>query len=60
MAALEPVIDEVLIANPEAMEKLRGGDAKVIGFLIGQVMRATGGKADPGAVSEIIRRRASG
>jgi aspartyl-tRNA(Asn)/glutamyl-tRNA(Gln) amidotransferase subunit B len=57
-AALEPVIDEVLAANPEAVEKLQAGDPKVVGFLIGQVMRATGGKADPGAVGEIIRSRA--
>ncbi|RZV46721.1 MAG: Asp-tRNA(Asn)/Glu-tRNA(Gln) amidotransferase subunit GatB [Acidimicrobiia bacterium] len=57
-AALEPIVDEVLAANAEAVEKLRAGDGKVVGFLIGQVMRATGGKADPGAVSEIIRSRA--
>jgi aspartyl-tRNA(Asn)/glutamyl-tRNA(Gln) amidotransferase subunit B len=57
-AALEPVVDEVLAANPEAVEKLQAGDPKVVGFLIGQVMRATGGKADPGAVGEIIRSRA--
>jgi aspartyl-tRNA(Asn)/glutamyl-tRNA(Gln) amidotransferase subunit B len=57
-AALEPVIDEVLAANPEALAKLAEGDDKVIGFLIGQVMRATGGKADPGAVTAIIRSRA--
>jgi len=56
-ASLEPVIDEVLAANPEALEKLRSGDGKVMGFLIGQVMRATGGKADPGAVSRIIELR---
>ena len=57
-AALEPIVDEVLAANAEAVEKLRAGDGKVVGFLIGQVMRATGGKADPGAVSDIIRSRA--
>lgn len=56
-AALEPVIDEVLAANPEAVEKLQAGDGKVMGFLIGQVMRATGGKADPGVVSTIISSR---
>jgi aspartyl-tRNA(Asn)/glutamyl-tRNA(Gln) amidotransferase subunit B len=56
-AALEPVVDEVLAANPEAVEKLAAGDGKVMGFLIGQVMRATGGKADPGVVSTIIQSR---
>ncbi len=57
-AALEPVVDEVLAANTDAIQKLRDGDDKVIGFLIGQVMRATGGKADPGAVTELIRSKA--
>jgi aspartyl-tRNA(Asn)/glutamyl-tRNA(Gln) amidotransferase subunit B len=57
-AALEPVINEVLAANPEAVEKLRAGDPKVVGFLIGQVMRATGGKADPGVVGDLLRSRA--
>jgi aspartyl-tRNA(Asn)/glutamyl-tRNA(Gln) amidotransferase subunit B len=56
-ASLEPIVEEVLAANAEAVEKLRAGDGKVIGFLVGQVMRATGGKADPGAVSNIIRSR---
>jgi aspartyl-tRNA(Asn)/glutamyl-tRNA(Gln) amidotransferase subunit B len=56
--ALEPVVAEVLAANADAVEKLREGDDKVIGFLIGQVMRATGGKADPGAVSALIRAQA--
>ena len=56
-ASLEPIVDEVLAANADAVEKLRAGDGKVVGYLIGQVMRATGGKADPGAVSDIIRTR---
>ncbi|MGI9608889.1 MAG: Asp-tRNA(Asn)/Glu-tRNA(Gln) amidotransferase subunit GatB, partial [Acidimicrobiia bacterium] len=58
-ASLEPIVDEVLAANADAVEKLRAGDGKVVGFLIGQVMRATGGKADPGAVSDLIRSRTS-
>jgi len=57
-ASLEPIVDEVLAANADALDKLRAGDGKVVGYLIGQVMRATGGKADPGAVSDIIRSRA--
>jgi aspartyl-tRNA(Asn)/glutamyl-tRNA(Gln) amidotransferase subunit B len=39
---------------------MRDGDMKPVGFLVGQVMKATGGKADPKAVSEIIRRRVAG
>ncbi len=55
--SLEPVVAEVLGAHPEALDKLRNGDDKVIGFLIGQVMRATGGKADPATVTSLIRKR---
>jgi len=39
---------------------MREGDMKPLGFLVGQVMRATGGKADPRMVSDILRRRAEG
>jgi aspartyl-tRNA(Asn)/glutamyl-tRNA(Gln) amidotransferase subunit B len=52
--ALGPIVDQVLGENPDAVAKLVDGDDKVIGFLIGQVMRASGGKADPGKVKEMI------
>jgi aspartyl-tRNA(Asn)/glutamyl-tRNA(Gln) amidotransferase subunit B len=48
------VVDEVISANPEEAERVRGGDQKVIGFLIGQVMRATRGNADGGRVRELL------
>jgi len=54
---LEPIIEGVLAENDEAVAKLKEGDEKVIGFLVGQVMRATGGKADPGLVNQIIKGR---
>jgi len=57
-SALETELDRVLAANPEVLDRLRAGDMKPIGFLVGQVMKATGGKADPRMVSEIIRRKA--
>jgi aspartyl-tRNA(Asn)/glutamyl-tRNA(Gln) amidotransferase subunit B len=57
-ASLEPAVDVVLAANSDAFEKLKSGDEKVMGFLIGQVMRSTGGKADPAAVTRIIKERA--
>ncbi|MBT8202629.1 MAG: Asp-tRNA(Asn)/Glu-tRNA(Gln) amidotransferase subunit GatB [Acidimicrobiia bacterium] len=59
VSALEPVVEEVLAANPDAVAKLHEGDGKVIGFLIGQVMRATGGKADPAAVTAILRGKSA-
>ena len=56
-AVIEAEVDAVLAAHPEAVEKLRDGDMKPVGFLVGQVMRATGGKADPRKVSELVRSR---
>jgi aspartyl-tRNA(Asn)/glutamyl-tRNA(Gln) amidotransferase subunit B len=50
----------VLVAHPDAVEGIRGGDMKPIGFLVGQVMRATGGKADPKQVQQLIRDKTTG
>lgn len=58
-AALDAEVDAVLAANPDAHEKIRSGDMKPFGFLVGQVMRSTGGKADPKLVNELLRRRAN-
>jgi aspartyl-tRNA(Asn)/glutamyl-tRNA(Gln) amidotransferase subunit B len=58
--ALEEAVDGVLAANPDALESYRGGEQKVVGFLVGQVMRATGGKADPKLVNEILRSKLAG
>ena len=57
--AIEAEVEAVLIANPDALSKIREGDMKPFGFLVGQVMRATSGKADPKLVNEILRRRAA-
>ncbi len=58
VATLEAEVDAVLASHPDELERLRGGDQKVTGFLIGQVMRATGGKADPKLVAQLLRTRA--
>jgi aspartyl-tRNA(Asn)/glutamyl-tRNA(Gln) amidotransferase subunit B len=58
--ALEAAVDEVLATNPEAVEDYRSGEQKIVGFLVGQVMRATGGKADPKAVNQLLRDRLDG
>jgi aspartyl-tRNA(Asn)/glutamyl-tRNA(Gln) amidotransferase subunit B len=55
---LEAEVDRVLADHPDVLEKLQQGDLKPIGFVVGQVMRATRGKADPQLVSELIRSRA--
>ncbi|MGF1470931.1 MAG: Asp-tRNA(Asn)/Glu-tRNA(Gln) amidotransferase subunit GatB [Rubrobacteraceae bacterium] len=51
---LSAVVDQVLVANPEEADRVRGGDQKVIGFLIGQVMKATRGGADGGRARQLI------
>lgn len=58
-AAIEDAVDAVLADNPDALESLRSGERKVLGFLVGQVMKATQGKADPRLVNEVIRARSS-
>jgi aspartyl-tRNA(Asn)/glutamyl-tRNA(Gln) amidotransferase subunit B len=56
-AELAPVIDKVLAANPDQVATFRGGKEGVLGFLVGQVMKETGGKADPRVVSDRIKER---
>ena len=55
--ALEQAVEEVMAAHPRAVERYRSGEKKVRGFLVGQVMRATSGRADPRAVNEILLAR---
>ncbi|MFW6039652.1 MAG: hypothetical protein ACOC9N_01080, partial [Gemmatimonadota bacterium] len=57
--ALAPVIRDVLDEHPDEAERLRHGEHKLVGFFIGQVMRRTGGKAEPELARELIRRHAS-
>jgi len=56
-SALEAAVDEALASNPDAVESYQAGEAKVVGFLVGQVMRATQGKADPQLVNEMLREK---
>ena len=57
---LSGIVDEVISANPDEAQRVRGGDKKVIGFLIGQVMRATRGSADGGRVRELLLEKLDG
>ena len=56
---IEPVIDRILSANPGEVEKYRGGNKKVMGFFVGQVMKETGGKANPKLVNELLQKKLS-
>ncbi len=57
--ALAAVIAEVIAANPKQVEQYRGGKTAVLGFLVGKVMGATKGQANPGAVNELLREKLS-
>ncbi|MGE0860831.1 MAG: Asp-tRNA(Asn)/Glu-tRNA(Gln) amidotransferase subunit GatB [Gammaproteobacteria bacterium] len=52
---IEVAVREVLAANADQVEQFRAGKDKVLGFLVGQVMKKTGGKANPALVNELIR-----
>jgi len=57
VGALEKAVDEVLAANARQVEDYRAGKQKAFNSLVGQVMKATRGKANPAQVNEILRRR---
>ena len=54
---IEAIVDRVLAANPKQADQYRAGDDKVAGWLVGQVMKASQGKANPKLVNEILRRK---
>jgi len=56
-SAIEAIVDKIIAANPGQAEEYRAGKEKLIGFFVGQVMKETGGKANPGQVNEILRTR---
>jgi aspartyl-tRNA(Asn)/glutamyl-tRNA(Gln) amidotransferase subunit B len=55
-SAIEGIISEVLDNNPKQIEQYRGGQQKLFGFFVGQVMQATQGKANPKQVNELLRK----
>lgn len=58
--ALEQVIDKVIKANPAQVEQYRAGKDKLLGYFVGQVMKETRGKANPGQVNELLRKKLNG
>ncbi|HZY10547.1 MAG TPA: Asp-tRNA(Asn)/Glu-tRNA(Gln) amidotransferase subunit GatB, partial [Bacteroidota bacterium] len=57
--AIEKIIDEVLDQNQQQVSKFRTGNEKVFGFFVGEVMKATRGKANPGVVNKILKQKLS-
>jgi aspartyl-tRNA(Asn)/glutamyl-tRNA(Gln) amidotransferase subunit B len=58
--AIEKVVDEVLANNPGQVEQYKGGKEQLLGFFVGQVMKATQGKANPQQVNDILRAKLAG
>ena len=58
--AIETIIDEIIAANPGQVEEYRGGKEKVFGFFVGQIMKASKGKANPAAVNELLKQKLQG
>ena len=56
-STIEPVVEQVIDANPDKAEEYRAGRTGLAGFFVGQVMRATGGTADPELVQKLVREK---
>jgi len=59
-SAIDAIVDQVIAANPSQVADYRAGKDKLIGFFVGQVMKETGGKANPAQVNEALRRKLAG
>ena len=55
--ALEAMIEQVLMANPQELEQYRNGKTKLIGFFVGQVIKQTGGRADPKLTNQLLAKK---
>jgi aspartyl-tRNA(Asn)/glutamyl-tRNA(Gln) amidotransferase subunit B len=59
-AAISAIVEELLAAHPEEVEAFRGGKTKLQGFFVGQLMKKTGGKADPKLANQILNQKLKG
>ncbi len=59
-SAIEKIIDEVMAANPDKVAEYRGGKDKLIGWFVGQTMRASQGKANPGMLNDLLKKKLAG
>ena len=57
IGALEALVDEVLQANAKSVEEFKSGKEKAFNALVGQIMKASQGKANPGQVNELLRKK---
>jgi aspartyl-tRNA(Asn)/glutamyl-tRNA(Gln) amidotransferase subunit B len=58
--AIEAIVDEVIANNQDKVEQYRDGKDKLFGFFVGQVMKASQGKANPGSVNQLLKTKLDG
>ncbi len=58
--AIDAIVDKIIAANPSQVAEYRGGKDKLIGFFVGQVMKETGGKANPAQVNQALKAKLDG
>ncbi len=56
-SVISPIIDEIIVKNPDNVAKFRAGNKKLLGFFVGQVLKATNGKANPKIVNELVAQK---
>jgi len=56
-AEISPIIDEIIEKNPDNVAKFKAGNTKLLGFFVGQVLKATGGKANPQVVNTLVAQK---
>jgi len=56
-AIIAPIIDEIITKNPDNVTKFQAGNTKLLGFFVGQVLKATNGKANPKVVNELVEQK---
>ena len=54
---IAPIIDEIMVKNPDNVAKFKAGNTKLLGFFVGQVLKATGGKANPKVVNALVAEK---
>ena len=57
--AIEKIVDEVIAANPDKVAEFKGGKDKLFGFFVGQVLKNSGGKANPQIVNDLLKKKLS-
>ncbi len=56
-SVIAPIIDEIIAKNPDNVAKFKAGNTKLLGFFVGQALKATGGKANPKVVNELVAKK---